>query len=150
MLVVSYNLAALVALKHLALIEATSSRRAPYTISTPSATAFTDLPRQNHVNHALSVPPTPPSASAAVARAPSSSHDNFSSARLSKFCKYAIPTFLTLCHDPSGSATSKTRQNTTQKRVQKTLHALKQSPQLLEHFAMTRTLSLSNLLIPST
>jgi hypothetical protein len=62
-----------------------------------------DLPRRNHVNNVLSGPPTPPSAPMAVASAPLP-YDNFSSARLLKFCQYAIPIFLTLCHDPNGSA----------------------------------------------
>ena len=65
---------------------------------------------RNHVNNALSGPYTPLSASTAVASAPSS-YDNFSSARLSKFCQHAIPTFSTLCHNPSGSATSNTTSN---------------------------------------
>jgi hypothetical protein len=75
-----------------------------------SATTLAALLRRNHVNNALSSPPAPPSASTAVASAPSS-YDNFSSARLSRFCQHAIPTFSTLCHDPSGSATSNTRFN---------------------------------------
>jgi len=65
---------------------------------------------RNHVNNALSGPYTPLSASTAVASAPLS-YDNFSSARLLKFCQHAIPTFLTLCHNPSGSATSNTTSN---------------------------------------
>jgi hypothetical protein len=79
-------------------------RQLPCTIPTPSAIFLADLPRRNHVNNALSGPPTPPSAPTAVASAPLP-YDNFSSARLSKFCQHAIPTFLTLRHDPSGSAT---------------------------------------------
>jgi hypothetical protein len=75
-----------------------------------SATTLAALLRRNHVNNALSSPPAPPSASTAVASAPSS-YDNFSSARLSRFCQHAIPTFSTLCHDPSGSATPNTRFN---------------------------------------
>ena len=63
----------------------------------PSATFLADLLCRNYVNNALSGPPTPLLASTAVTSAPLS-YDNFSSARLLKFCQHAIPTFSTPYH----------------------------------------------------
>ena len=78
-------------------------------ILTPS-TFLTDLPCRNHVNNMFSGPLTPLSASTAVASAPLP-YDNFSAAKLLKFCQHAIPTFLTLCHDPNGFVMLNTTSN---------------------------------------